>query len=112
MPVHGIDDIVGGQFSTIVEQHSQQSEDEALHARRPALTKIIATIGPASDDPATIVRLREMGHETALFAASVHPDLRGRARDFREHDQAPTADLLVYQASTGSPVRASRRFRR
>ncbi|MEM9467315.1 MAG: glycosyltransferase family 4 protein [Actinomycetota bacterium] len=48
--------------------------------------------------------LREMGHETAMFAQSVHPDLRGRAADFRNHDAAPSPDLLLYQASTGSPV--------
>ena len=48
--------------------------------------------------------LQEMGHETAMFAQSVHPDLRGRAADFRDHDQAPPPDLLLYQASTGSPV--------
>ena len=47
--------------------------------------------------------MREMGHDTTLYAASIHPDLRGRARDYRDHAQAPTADLLVYQTSTGSP---------
>lgn len=48
--------------------------------------------------------LQEMGHDTVLFAQSVHPDLRGRASDFRDHDHAPEPDVLLYQASTGSPV--------
>lgn len=48
--------------------------------------------------------LHDMGHRTELFAQSVHPDLRGRAADFRDHDPGSTPDLLLYQASTGSPV--------
>lgn len=47
--------------------------------------------------------LREMGYDTALFAQSIHPELRGRAHDFRDHG-ALAADVLLYQASTGSPV--------
>ncbi len=48
--------------------------------------------------------LRDLGHDTELFAASVHPDLRGRAADYRDHEHAPAPDVLLYQASTGSPV--------
>ena len=48
--------------------------------------------------------LNELGHETQLFAASIHPELRGRARDFQDQDRVGTPDLLLYQASTGSPV--------
>jgi len=47
--------------------------------------------------------LREMGHETELFAQSIHPELRHRARAFRDHE-ALDADVLLYQASIGSPV--------
>ncbi|MEM9200853.1 MAG: glycosyltransferase family 4 protein [Actinomycetota bacterium] len=48
--------------------------------------------------------LQELGHETSLFAQSVHPDLRGRASDYRDQEHRPAADILLYQASTGSPV--------
>ncbi len=48
--------------------------------------------------------LREMGHDTTLFAQSIHPDLAGRARDFRDHLVEEPADVVLYQASTGSPV--------
>ena len=47
--------------------------------------------------------LREMGHETELFAQSIHPELRHRARAFRDHEPLD-ADVLLYQASIGSPV--------
>lgn len=47
--------------------------------------------------------LRELGFDTELFAAWVHPDLRRRASDYRDHDDR-AADVLLYQASTGSPV--------
>ena len=47
--------------------------------------------------------LRELGYETEIFAQHVHPDLRGRGRDYRDHD-GRGADVLLYQASTGSPV--------
>ena len=48
--------------------------------------------------------LRDMGCETAIYAAHVHPDLADRGRDFRLHPGDPPPDLLVYQASTGTPV--------
>ncbi len=48
--------------------------------------------------------LREMGVETALFAQSIHPDLKGRVLDFRDHADHDRPDLLIYQASTGSAV--------
>lgn len=47
--------------------------------------------------------LRELGYETDIFAQHVHPDLRSRGRDYRDHDDLE-ADVLLYQASTGSPV--------
>ena len=48
--------------------------------------------------------LREMGHDTTLFAQSIHPDLASRARDFRDRLAEEPADAVLYQASTGSPV--------
>ena len=48
--------------------------------------------------------LREMGADTAIYAAHVHPEVRSRGRDFRCHDEDPRPDLIIYQASTGSPV--------
>jgi len=48
--------------------------------------------------------LREMGHDVTLFAASVAPELKGRACDYRDQPAAPAPDLLIYQTSTGSPV--------
>ncbi|MDG1878646.1 MAG: glycosyltransferase [Acidimicrobiales bacterium] len=47
--------------------------------------------------------LRQLGYETEIFAQHVHPDLRSRGRDYRDHDGLD-ADVLLYQASTGSPV--------
>ena len=48
--------------------------------------------------------LREMGHDTTLFAQRIHPDLASRARDFRDRIAEEPADAVLYQASTGSPV--------
>ncbi|MEZ5165579.1 MAG: glycosyltransferase [Acidimicrobiales bacterium] len=48
--------------------------------------------------------LRDMGVETAVYAAHVHPEVRERGRDFRDHDRSPAPDLILYQTSTGSPV--------
>lgn len=48
--------------------------------------------------------LREMGADTEIFAAHVHPEVRDRGRDFRDHASGPAPDLIIYQASTGSPV--------
>lgn len=48
--------------------------------------------------------LREMGAEAAIYAAHVNPEFKDQARHFHHHvdDEAP--DLIIYQASTGSPV--------
>ena len=48
--------------------------------------------------------LRDMGADTGIFAAHVHPEVRDRGRDFREHAAAPAPDLIIYQTSIGSPV--------
>ncbi|MEM8706712.1 MAG: glycosyltransferase family 4 protein [Actinomycetota bacterium] len=48
--------------------------------------------------------LREMGHRTTLYAQSIHPELTDRARHFRDQPDDPVPDVLLYQASTGSPV--------
>jgi glycosyltransferase involved in cell wall biosynthesis len=48
--------------------------------------------------------LVEMGAETTIFAAHVHPEVGDRGRDFREHPDAPAPDLIIYQTSIGSPV--------
>ena len=45
-----------------------------------------------------------MGVQTEIFAAHVHPEVRDRGRDFREHDAGPAPDLILYQTSIGSPV--------
>lgn len=50
--------------------------------------------------------LRDMGHDTTLYAQNVHPDLTNRARSYKDHADDPPADVLLYQASTGSPVAA------
>ncbi len=47
--------------------------------------------------------LRELGYETKIFAQHVHPDVRGYVDDYRVH-AGLEADVLLYQASTGSPV--------
>ena len=48
--------------------------------------------------------LREMGCETAIYAGHVHPEVRARGRDFRRHPDDEPPDLIIYQASTGTPV--------
>jgi glycosyltransferase involved in cell wall biosynthesis len=48
--------------------------------------------------------LRDMGAETEIFAAHVHPEVRDRGRDFRGHAAGPAPDLILYQTSIGSPV--------
>ena len=48
--------------------------------------------------------LRDMGAETEIFAAHVHPEVRDRGRDFRAHHSYPAPDLIIYQTSIGSPV--------
>lgn len=48
--------------------------------------------------------LRDLGHDVTLFAASVSPELKARARDYRDQPDVPPPDVLIYQASTGSPV--------
>ncbi|MEZ5243837.1 MAG: glycosyltransferase [Acidimicrobiales bacterium] len=48
--------------------------------------------------------LRDMGADTEIFAAHVHPEVRDRGRDFREHATGPAPDLIIYQTSIGSPV--------
>lgn len=48
--------------------------------------------------------LRELGHETELFAESIHSDLVRRALPVHQHAQRPAPDALLYQLSTGSGV--------
>ena len=48
--------------------------------------------------------LRDLGCETAIFAAHVNNEVKSQGRDFRDHPSAPTPDLMIYQASTGTPV--------
>jgi len=48
--------------------------------------------------------LRELGHDTELFATSIHPELRSRAHQLEDHEQVAPPDVLLYQLSTGSPV--------
>jgi glycosyltransferase involved in cell wall biosynthesis len=48
--------------------------------------------------------LREMGAQTQIYATHVHAEVRDRGRDFREHPDDPAPDLIIYQASTGTPV--------
>lgn len=48
--------------------------------------------------------LRDMGAQTAIYATHTHADVRDRGRDFRLHEHDPAPDLIIYQASTGSPV--------
>ena len=48
--------------------------------------------------------LREMGVDSSVYAAHVNPEVRTRGRDFRLHADDPAPDLIIYQASTGTPV--------
>ena len=43
--------------------------------------------------------LREMGHDTTLFAQSIHPDLASRARDFRDHAGRLHQDIAAATAN-------------
>ena len=48
--------------------------------------------------------LREMGADTAIYAAHVNSELKDRANHYLDHADDPAADLIIYQASTGTPV--------
>ncbi len=48
--------------------------------------------------------LEELGAETGVYAAHVHPGLNGIGRDYRSHADGPPPDVVLYQASTGTPV--------
>lgn len=48
--------------------------------------------------------LRELGADTAIYAAHVNPEFKDQARHFDRHAQDEAPDLIIYQASTGSPV--------
>ena len=48
--------------------------------------------------------LRELGAETTLYAEHIDPQLSHRAQHYREHATDPAPDLIIYQASIGSPV--------
>lgn len=48
--------------------------------------------------------LRGLGAETAIYAAHVNPEFKGRARHYNQHPDDHSPDLIIYQASTGSPV--------
>ena len=48
--------------------------------------------------------LREIGADTTIYAAHVNPELKDRVTHYRHHVDAPAPDLIIYQASTGTPV--------
>ncbi len=48
--------------------------------------------------------LREVGADATIFAAHVNPELKDRVTHFRHHADAAAPDLIIYQASTGTPV--------
>ena len=48
--------------------------------------------------------LREIGVDTTIYAAHVNPELKDRVTHYRHHVDAPAPDLIIYQASTGTPV--------
>ncbi|MFQ5557811.1 MAG: glycosyltransferase [Acidimicrobiales bacterium] len=48
--------------------------------------------------------LGELGAEARIYAGHVEEGLRGVGRDFRVHDDHAPPDLVIYQASTGTPV--------
>lgn len=48
--------------------------------------------------------LRELGATTSIFVAHVNPRLKNQAIHYERHPHHPKADLIIYQASTGSPV--------
>ena len=48
--------------------------------------------------------LREMGADTTIYAAHVNPELKDQVRHYQRHVNDPAPDLIIYQASTGSPV--------
>ncbi|MEM7140394.1 MAG: glycosyltransferase [Actinomycetota bacterium] len=48
--------------------------------------------------------LPDLGVDSRIYAAHVHAEVGDRGRDFRAHDADPAPDLIIYQASTGTPV--------
>ena len=77
-------------------------------SRRPIVHQFTAVLAPrdavGQHTLSVDSLLREMGAETQIFAAHVHPEVKTRGCDFREHAASPRPDLVIYQASIGSPV--------
>jgi glycosyltransferase involved in cell wall biosynthesis len=68
-------------------------------------TAVLAGRDAVGDHTVRLHRLLiEMGCDAAIYAAHVHPDVRDLGRDFRRHRDDPRPDLIIYQASTGTPV--------
>lgn len=77
-------------------------------SRRPVVhqfTAVLATRDAVGGHTLELHRiLLEMGCDASIYAAQSHGEARRLGRDFRRHPDDPAPDLVIYQASTGSPV--------
>ena len=48
--------------------------------------------------------LRELGADSTIYTAHINSETEDRARHYRHHAKDPNPDLVIYQASTGSPM--------
>lgn len=48
--------------------------------------------------------LSELGADTTIYTAHINSQTRDRSRHYRQHVRDPAPDLIVYQASIGSPM--------
>lgn len=48
--------------------------------------------------------LRGLGAESTIYTAHINSETKDRARHYRQHARDPSPDLIVYQASIGSPM--------
>lgn len=76
--------------------------------RRPIVHQFTAVLAERDAVSAHVVAFREllidMGCEPTIYAAHVHPARAALATDFRRQSETDAPDLLVYHASTGTPV--------
>jgi glycosyltransferase involved in cell wall biosynthesis len=77
-------------------------------SRRPVVHQFTAVLAERDAVSAHVVAFRDllldMGCDPTIHAAHVHPARSGQAVDFRGECDDPAPDLLVYHASTGTPV--------
>ena len=85
------------------------SSGSAVSARRPRVHQFTAVLADRDAVGAHTLALHrllaeDLGCEAEIFAAQRVGATWRLGRDFRDHPECPRPDLLIYQASVGSPV--------